>query len=101
MIPTIHAAAPTVVPSQTFDKWWVKSVSISSLNPNQPVHARVELAKFRTLEDGTAELSSETRDMEIEDVLAAAAQNESLAGVVAGLMAYIKSEAVARGLAVD
>jgi hypothetical protein len=99
MIPTIYAAEPTVIPAQTFDKWWVTNVSISALSPTTPVHVRILLTKFRTREDGSAELSTETRELEVEDVLPKAAESPLLAAVVGSLLTYIQALAVERGVA--
>jgi hypothetical protein len=99
MIPTIYAAQPTVIPSQTYDKWWVRSVAISALQPGGDAHARIELVKFRTTETGVVESSSDTAEIEIENVLASAATDPALGAVVAGLLDYVRAECVARGIA--
>lgn len=99
MIPTIYAAEPTVIPSQTYDKWWVRSVAISALHPGGDAHARVELVKFRTTADGTVESSSDTAEIEIENVISVAATDPALGAVVAGLLDYVRAVCVSRGIA--
>lgn len=100
-VPTLSAAAPVTI-NKTFDKVWVQEVIVSANDPNADASARVCLRLFAnsTDEDGnvTRELAPEPIWMEVNDLLASAADDEELDAVVSGLMAYIARVAVERGI---
>ena len=98
MIPVIYAAQPTVVPESVYDKWWVRNIQISALGPNGDAHARVELVKFRTLPDGSAEQGGDTELIEVDNLLASAVDNPAISAAVQSLMACIAGIAVERGI---
>jgi hypothetical protein len=98
-IPIISASNPTVVPSKTYDKWWVKSLLIQGPNPNSDIDAHVVLGKFLTNGDGVAELSEETEVIDLEGLLILSQTDADLASVVSGILTYINKICVEKGIA--
>lgn len=88
-IPVLVASQPTEVPAKVFDKWWVQTILIQAPNPNGDAAANVVLQKFRTDENGAAELSQETVNLAVPGLLSAAATDPELALVVGGLLNYV------------
>jgi hypothetical protein len=88
-LPILVAAQPTEVPAKVFDKWWVQTILIQAPNPNGDASAHVVLGKFRTDENGVAELSGETQTLDVPALLSAAQTDPELGAVVAGLLGYV------------
>lgn len=97
-LPILNASEPTVVPSKTFDKWWIKEINIIAPDPNGDAHAHVVLAKFRTKDDGLAELSSETNDLNIMNILSSSQNDGELASIINYLMTYIARVGIEQGI---
>lgn len=97
VVQTLFAAEPLTL-AATFDKIWVSEIVISADDPAADAVARVKLRRFRTI-DGAVEFSPEPPIwLEVDGLLAAAATDEQLAGVVSGLMGYVARVGVEQGV---
>lgn len=97
MIQTLFAAEPLVL-SATYAKLWISEVVVSADDPAADVVARVKLRRFRSVE-GVVEFSPEPPIwLEVDDLLAKAATDADLAGVVAGLMGYVARVGIEQGV---
>lgn len=100
-IPVLVAAQPTEVPAKVFDKWWVQTILIQAPNPNGDANAHVVLRKFRTDDNGTAELSEETTTLDVPGLLSAAQTDPELALAVGSLLGYIMKVGKEQGVVFD
>lgn len=97
VVPTLFAAQPLTI-AATYDKIWVSEIVISADDPAADAVASVKLRRFRTI-NGAVEFSPEPPIwLEVDGLLAAAATDEQLAGVVSGLMGYVARVGVEQGV---
>jgi len=97
VVQTLFAAQPLTL-AATYDKIWVSEIVISADDPTDDAVARVKLRRFRTF-DGRVEFSPEPPIwLEVDGLLAAAATDPELAGVVAGLMGYVARVGIEQGV---
>ena len=97
-LPILAATNPTTVPAKVYDKWWISNIIINSPDPNGDAYANVTLAKFATNEDGSATLSNEYTNLEMQGLLSGASSDPELASVIVGLMNYIMKVGQDRGI---
>lgn len=104
-LPVIIATEPTVVPlipSQTYDHYWLKQVAIDAHDPAEPIQITVILHKAVTV-DGVTTLSPVDDDLPIvitdlftvaADMVAADPSQpellDAMAAVLSGIIAYAK-----------
>jgi hypothetical protein len=100
VVRTLLAAEPLTL-AATYDKLWVSEIVISADDPTADAVARVKPRRFRTA-DGRVEFSPEPPIWpEVDGLLAAAATDSELAGVVAGLMGYVARVGIANGIVAE
>lgn len=97
-LPILAAANPTTVPAKVYDKWWISNINIIAPNPNEDAFASVTLVKFATNEDGSASMSNEQTNLDMNALLSGASSDPELASVIIGLMNYIMKVGRGRGI---
>ena len=79
---------PIIIPEQTYNGIWIKSLYIQAPNPNQPVTATIVLAPY----DGTGSIAPTTRIARVDDVMSLADTNDNVANVMTNLYAYVQDQ---------
>jgi hypothetical protein len=97
-LPILAATNPTTVPAKVYDKWWISNININAPDPNGDAYASVSLVKFATNEDGSASVSNEYVNLDMNALLSGASSDPELASVIIGLMNYIMKVGQSRGI---
>lgn len=97
-LPILTASNPTTVPAKTYDKWWINNININAPDPNGDAYANVTLVKFATNEDGSASVSNEYANLDMNALLSGASSDPELASVIVGLMNYIMKVGQSKGI---
>jgi hypothetical protein len=99
---------PVIVASQTstnepeeivtFNKWWIENLHVNG-DQNGNIKGFVVLAKFGTKSDGSMVFNGEKTNLSMDNMLAEAQTNETLANIIGGIIQYVGSKAIENGTA--
>ena len=77
------------VPTLTYDSVWIRSLNISSFSSTNPITANIVISPYNST---TGEISNISKNIMINDVMAAAATNPYIANTVGSIFAYVQDQ---------
>lgn len=88
-LPILNAAEPNVIPAKTYDRIWIKEISIQAPDPNGEVKAEVKLVKYGMF-DGVAEMDqSSEKWLFLDNVLEKSTSDTDLQNAMLSLLSYV------------
>jgi hypothetical protein len=77
------------VPTLTYDSVWIRSLNISSFSSTNPIIANIVISPYNST---TGEISNISKNIMINDVMAAAATNPYIANTIGSIFAYVQDQ---------
>jgi hypothetical protein len=100
----IPATTPTTLPAatlaaQTFDSWWLQSVTIQGPGPARPVNVTVTLRKYSSATGAMSAAPQDSQTLSVADILNTAVQSQYslLAPAVSAMLAAAQQVGTALG----
>jgi hypothetical protein len=76
-------------PVKTYDSVWIRSLNISSFSSANPIMANIVISPYNST---TGEIGDLSKNIMINDVMAAAQSNQYIANTMTDIFAYVQDQ---------